>query len=236
VPVATRSCVPVCARGSLERSGKPPSTGDLLRVSRYKNKMSAKEIVFASTNDAKVREARDVCRSLGYHVLDLRGLSRQIGFEEQFDVLETELSYEGNARAKARAYASLLGRPCISDDTGLEIIALGGLPGVHTARFGIQRVSSMLLPEYRYDAEFVCCVSYAEPTGRSVSVTSRLEGYICFPREVSDLRTGLPFSTYFFPRGESETMEALSARGGFLTHRGRAIRDLITSISENYSS
>lgn len=190
------------------------------------------EIVFATKNEGKAREARRIGQSLGCRILDLRDISGNAALRDQPDVLETELSYEGNAKKKALTYARRLGRPCLSDDTGLEIEALGGLPGLYTARFGIRRVSTLLIPERRYHATFVCCVSYAEPSGRSVSVTSKLVGFIRFPQHALDDGSGVPFSAYFLPQDEIETLHDLSARGNYLTHRGRAIRVLIKSLFE----
>lgn len=189
-----------------------------------------REMVFASTNRGKTAEVQRVAARLGVRVVGLEAVTPAEGIGAKPEVAETECSYEGNALKKARAYSAWLSRPCIVDDTGLEIEALGGLPGVYTANFGIARVRSLLIPAYPYPARFVCCVVYVEPSGRCVSVTATLDGTIRFPASVRDDGSGVPFSAFFIPDGESESVSELNARGDFLSHRGKAITLLLSAL------
>lgn len=189
-----------------------------------------REMVFASTNRGKTAEVQRVAARLGVRVVGLEAVTPAEGIGAKPEVAETECSYEGNALKKARAYSAWLLRPCIVDDTGLEIEALGGLPGVYTANFGIARVRSLLIPEYRYPARFVCCVVYAETSGRCVSVTATLGGTIRFPTSARDDGSGVPFSAYFIPDGASESVSELNTRGDFLSHRGKAITLLLSAL------
>jgi XTP/dITP diphosphohydrolase len=192
-----------------------------------------KEIVFASTNRGKIAEVTRVAARLGFRVIGVEGVTSAGGFGARPEVSETESTYEGNALKKARAYTAWLSRPCIVDDTGLEIEALGGLPGVYTANFGIARVRSLLSPGYPFRARFVCCVVYAEPSGRCVSVTATLDGTIRFPAAAQDDGSGVPFSAYFIPNGETESVSELSSKGDFLSHRGRAISVLLGALEDS---
>src|SRR3954471_18370786 len=88
------------------------------------------QLVFATTNPHKLREMREL---LGPHGLDVRGLDA-LGRAVP-EPAETEATLEGNARLKATTYARALGQTCLADDSGLEVDALDGAPGVHSARY-----------------------------------------------------------------------------------------------------
>ena len=88
------------------------------------------QLVFATTNPHKLKEMREL---LGPHGIDVRGLDA-LG-RAVAEPAETEATLEGNARLKATTYARALGRACLADDSGLEVDALGGAPGVHSARY-----------------------------------------------------------------------------------------------------
>ncbi|HSC89044.1 MAG TPA: non-canonical purine NTP pyrophosphatase, partial [Polyangiaceae bacterium] len=88
------------------------------------------EVVFATTNPHKLRELREQLEPVGVTV---RGLD-ELGVEVPAPA-EDATTFEGNARAKAVGYAQALGRACLADDSGLEVDALGGAPGVHSARY-----------------------------------------------------------------------------------------------------
>lgn len=85
-------------------------------------------LVFASTNPHKVREVREILGALGIEVKGLEEVDRNVPAPD-----ENAQTLEGNARLKAVAYARALRRPCLADDSGLEVNALGGAPGVHSA-------------------------------------------------------------------------------------------------------
>ena len=94
---------------------------------------------------------------------------------------EVAATYEGNAQRKALSYSAWCQRPVITDDAGLEVLELGGLPGVHTAGIGVSRFLKWLSPGRVYRARFVCCACYAKPNGRVVSVLGAIEGLDLVP-------------------------------------------------------
>jgi XTP/dITP diphosphohydrolase len=138
--------------------------------------LAAMQLVFATTNPHKLRELREILGPLGIDVTDLTTLGRALP-----EPAETEATLEGNARLKARTYARALGRTCLADDSGIEVDALGGAPGVHSARYagsGGTREErdranrEKLLAELRRcgpvkrDARLVCALCLADPAGQ----------------------------------------------------------------------
>jgi XTP/dITP diphosphohydrolase len=183
------------------------------------------KIVYGSSNRGKLAEVLQFARMHQFELVSLCEVC-----DSPADIPEGGDDYETNAVAKAKGYAKQIGRACIADDAGVEIECLGGLPGVYTGRFGLARLSSMLQPGVRYRAQFVCCASYAEPDGRSVSLQKRISGVFCVPKEVGGEDIHLPFSAYFIPNGEIQSLQSLVARGGYLSHRVRAIDALLNCL------
>ena len=193
--------------------------------------MSGAAILFGSTNEGKLLEVRAAAARMGCGVHSLSELVPSRGPFPQ--VVEGEKNYDGNASKKALQYAKWAGRSCVADDTGLEIDACNGLPGVYTARYGIERLMQELMPGVKHAARFVCCMSYAEPGGRVVRVTAELPGYFSFPRVRATTKGSLPFSTHFYPGGEDESrsLNDLVLNGGYPTHRVRALEGLLRVLS-----
>lgn len=94
-------------------------------------------VLFASSNPHKVDEVRAILSPIGIEVEGLDSLSQSIPEPE-----ETGLTFAENARIKAIAYARAAGRMCLADDSGLEVDALGGAPGVHSARYADAKVNA----------------------------------------------------------------------------------------------
>lgn len=139
------------------------------------------ELVFASTNPHKVQEIRDLLAPAGIRIRAATELAEQLPTPE-----EDADSFEGNARLKAAAYASALGTACLADDSGLEVDALGGAPGLLSARYagvGATRAERdaanrrKLLSELRAAGEvnrtarLVCALCLADATGRVLFTT-----------------------------------------------------------------
>jgi XTP/dITP diphosphohydrolase len=135
------------------------------------------ELTIATSNPHKVDEISAVLGPLGIRCIPL-------GRADIPEPEEDGATFEENARIKARAYASALGRVVLADDSGLEVDALGGAPGVHSARYaGIgatreerDRANNMKLlaalsnvPDAQRTARFVCVLSIARPDGSIVA-------------------------------------------------------------------
>jgi XTP/dITP diphosphohydrolase len=148
---------------------------------------------------------------------------------------ETGTTFADNARGKARAAAAATGRPALADDSGIEASALGGAPGVWSARYAGDGASDQenlakLLREVPEDGDrrvtYVCALAYVEPGGREEVVHGRCEGVLArVPRGSG----GFGYDPAFVPDDFSDgrTMAELTPEEkDAVSHRGRAARDL----------
>lgn len=193
--------------------------------------MAAIELVYGTTNAEKIGEVQRVAQTFGIRVIDLKtALPRSVA-QSMPEVSEIYSDYAGNAARKALVYAHGLQRPCLADDAGLEVEELGQLPGVYTARFGFERVQRALTAGRSYDSRFVCCVAYAEPGGRVVTVTAPIAGRLVIPPRTEQPTSTLPYSHFFIPDGYTVTMATLVRDNPeFLSHRGRAVKALLKAL------
>jgi XTP/dITP diphosphohydrolase len=153
-------------------------------------------------------------------------LTRSIAVEEDGD------SYAGNALRKARAaLAAAGGRIGLGDDSGLEVAALNGEPGLHSARWAgptdADRNSALLARlngASDRSAAFVCALAAALPDGREIGVTERVDGELASAPRGS---AGFGYDPLFVPSGQLRTVAELSAEEkDAISHRGRASRAL----------
>jgi XTP/dITP diphosphohydrolase len=190
----------------------------------YKNKL---ELVVATQNPGKIREIREILQDLDYQVISMAELY------PDFDVEEDGQSYVENASKKALAAAKLTGRLAIGDDSGLEIKALGGAPGLHTARFGGKslpqseknnRILKSLEGITDRSARFVCVIVVATPEGRVEAVEGTCEGSIGF-KEQGD--GGFGYDPIFVAEGYGKTMAELEPGiKNMISHRAKALRKM----------
>ncbi len=182
-------------------------------------------ILLASTNAGKIREYRSLLSGLGYPLVTLteRGISKV--------VTETGSSYEENARIKATAYAELGHLITLADDSGLEVDALGGEPGVHSARFAgedatdADRVRVLLarldgIPWEKRTACFKCVIALATAEGRLELCRGECQGRIAFEARGE---SGFGYDPIFYlPRiGKAMSELPLEVKNK-ISHRGRA--------------
>jgi XTP/dITP diphosphohydrolase len=192
-------------------------------------------LVFASTNPHKLREIREILAPLGAVVRGLSELGRDVP-----EPAETAATFHENARLKAVTYALALRETCLADDSGLEVDALGGAPGVHSARYagvGLTRDErdranrEKLVAELRArgatnrSARLVCTLCVADATGR-VLFESRgtMDGVI-----VDEPRGGNGFgydSHLFLPDVNKTAAELTPDELNARSHRGAAARAL----------
>ncbi|HEY8369771.1 MAG TPA: RdgB/HAM1 family non-canonical purine NTP pyrophosphatase [Thermodesulfobacteriota bacterium] len=156
------------------------------------------------------------------------------------DVVEDGDSYEANARKKAHAVAHALGLPALADDSGLEVDALGGRPGLHSARYlgpgatPADQVAGLLRelaakPGVPRTARFVAALVLALPDGREAAARGVVEGTIAeAPRGTG----GFGYDPIFVPRGERRTYAEMSPEEKARTsHRAEAARRLAPEMS-----
>ena len=190
-----------------------------------------KRLVVATANPGKLREIRELLGAGGiepFEPLELVGLADLPVFE----LPEEGDDYRANALAKARAAAAQLGEPCVADDSGLEVDALGGRPGARSARYGgpglddagrMQRLLDELtgVPPERRGARFVCHVALVLPGGACETAEGVCHGVI---REQAAGASGFGYDPIFQPTGEHCSMAELApARKNEISHRARAL-------------
>jgi XTP/dITP diphosphohydrolase len=180
-------------------------------------------LLYASSNEGKLKEVALLSRR---YSISIESVAAELS--HSISVPEVGVTYEENARAKALAHAMATGFPCLADDSGIEIHNLGGLPGVYTSRFGMHRVAKLL--QTSSPARFVCCMAYAEPDGRCVTVTETLSGIfsaaLCLQSSVS----ALPYSRCFIPNGQLSPLSELVSQNPEMSHRAKALRSLLTCL------
>ncbi|MEW5989694.1 MAG: RdgB/HAM1 family non-canonical purine NTP pyrophosphatase [Chloroflexota bacterium] len=185
-----------------------------------------RNLLVATRNPGKVLELADMLRDLDVAWLSLADL----GLE--WDVPETGQTFEENAVLKAQTYATTTGLPTLADDSGLEVDALGGRPGVYTARYGgpgltpIERYTLLLeqlrdVPWAQRTARFRCVVALADPATLLGAAAGVCEGYIALAPAGQQ---GFGYDPIFHLPDLGQTMAQLEpAVKHRLSHRGRAV-------------
>ena len=196
------------------------------------------KLLIATRSAGKAGEIRELLHGLPFEIVFPAELHLERLPEEA--AIESESSYASNAVAKARHFAERTGLPTCADDSGLEVDALGGAPGVHSARFaadapgaGADDANNALLleklagvPEERRTARYRCVLAYLQtPTAKPELVEATCEGYILLaPRGDG----GFGYDPLFFSSDLKLSFgEASTAAKHRVSHRGRAVRALV---------
>lgn len=188
-----------------------------------------REIVFATNNAHKLCELRQIVEGSGLRILSLG----DIGCHE--DIPETALTIEGNAELKARYVKENYGYDCFADDTGLEIKALGGQPGVHTARYAgeecdseknIDKVLKNLRGASDRSARFRTAIALV--TGDDCQIfEGEVRGEILTERRGS---AGFGYDPIFKPiEADCSFGEMSSEQKNSISHRARAVAAMLKS-------
>ena len=143
-----------------------------------------KRLVFATGNMGKMREIREIMEGCGYEIMSMK----EAGVDP--DIVEDGTTFEENAIIKARAVHKLLPNDIVlADDSGLEVDALGGEPGIYSARYMGEDTSYTIknnkiierlegVPDEERTARFVCAISAVLPDGKTYSCQGTMEGRI----------------------------------------------------------
>jgi len=187
-------------------------------------------LVVATHNEGKLREIAALIAPCGLDAVSAGAL----GLPEPE---ETETSFAGNARLKAGAAASASGLPALADDSGFSVAALGGAPGVLSARWAgpgkdfvaaMRRVHEAMDGAEDLRAWFTCALCLAWPDGERATFVGRVDGFVTWPPRGSH---GFGYDSMFVPAGEpagrNETFgEMLPARKDAASHRAQAMAQL----------
>ncbi|GAB4408567.1 MAG: XTP/dITP diphosphatase [Thermodesulfovibrionales bacterium] len=185
------------------------------------------ELVIATRNRKKVEELKRLLEGMPvmlYTLDDFPGCP---------EVAEDADTFEGNAVKKAIAVAGYTGKPAIADDSGLEVYALNGAPGVMSARYAgpgaddrknIEKLLSEMKGLKDREARFICIIALAFPDGRVETFEGYIEGRIGREPKGSG---GFGYDPVFYPAGHDRTFAEMEpAQKDALSHRGKALNGL----------
>lgn len=186
------------------------------------------KLVLATKNQGKVVEFQRILAEFGAENLEVVGLE---AFPEIGDVEETGKSFEENSLLKARTISKLTGLAALADDSGICVDALGGAPGIYSARYSgngdvannqklIREMSSV--PDEKRGAYFICVAAFVRPDGFEKVAEGRFYGKILHEARGSG---GFGYDPLFQPEGLNCSAAELSAQEkDAISHRGIALR------------
>ena len=199
-----------------------------------------KRLLLGTRNPGKVKEITTILEGLGWTFCSLRE------FREVGPAAEDGATYAENAIAKAQFYAAATGLLALADDSGLEVAALGGAPGIYSARYAGDDASDadrrqLLLAELAKvnardrRARFVAAVAIARPDGYVVNISEGIcEGTIIFEPRGSG---GFGYDPLFVPDGHHQTFAELADEvKNRISHRARALLQIRASLDHLHPS
>ncbi|MBQ7974116.1 MAG: RdgB/HAM1 family non-canonical purine NTP pyrophosphatase [Clostridia bacterium] len=191
------------------------------------------EIILATKNAGKVREMAEIMAPYNISVISQKDAGIDV------EVLETGSTFEENAEIKARAVAMLCDLPVIADDSGLCIDALGGKPGIYSARYGGEELPytekiRCLLKELEdvtdRSARFECAMVLVMPDGRKFSATGAVAGSILQAPEGTG---GFGYDSIFYSSELGKSFGVASdEEKNSISHRGRALKKLCNELTD----
>jgi len=189
-------------------------------------------LVVASHNKGKVREIEELLAPFGFAV---KGAA-ELGLAEPE---ETEPTFEGNAILKARAAAVASGLMALADDSGLDVTALDGAPGIYSARWAgetkdfslaMARVERELKEKGAVDfsAKFVCVLALTAPNGETETFRGEVEGHLVFPSRGTK---GFGYDPIFVANGMTQTFAEIDpAAKHAMSHRAHAFEKFVAAL------
>lgn len=184
------------------------------------------KIIFATTNEGKMKEIRMILADLGMEILSLKDLDINI------DIEENGKTFEENAIIKAKAICELTGEMVLADDSGLEVDYMDKAPGVYSARYLGEdtpySVKNQTIIDNLKDAKgeersarFVCAIAAAFPDGRVLTTEATIEGYIGYEECGTN---GFGYDPLLYvPEYDMTTGQMDSAMKNKISHRGKAL-------------
>ena len=198
--------------------------------------MSEKKFVLASNNMKKLAELSDIMRQMGFVIVS----QSEAGFFKIVD--ETGDTFEENALLKARAAAAATGMAAVADDSGLCVDALGGAPGVYSARYGgegrtdeerCEFLLTNMAGEKQRAAKFVSVIACVFPDGTELLSRGECAGEILYkPRG----ENGFGYDPLFEADGAGKSMaEMCPMEKNAVSHRGRALAKFADELRKYYA-
>ena len=196
-------------------------------------------IIFATGNENKMREIREILGDLGLEILSMKEAGISV------DIVEDGETFEENAMIKAEAVSKLCDDIVLADDSGLEVDYLDKAPGVYSARFMGEDTSYDIknqaiidkldgVPKEKRTARFVCAIAAVLPSGKKISTRGTIEGMIGY--EIKG-ENGFGYDPIFYVEELGCTTAEISPEEkNKVSHRGNALRAMrkeLLSIYEN---
>lgn len=195
-----------------------------------------KRIIFATTNEGKMKEIRLIMEDSGYEIVSLKeaGISA--------DIIENGTTFEENALIKAETIAKLTGELALADDSGLEVDYLDKAPGIYSARFlgedtGYDVKNRYILdklkdvPQSGRSARFVCAIALADGKGNTWTKRATIEGYIGYEARGEN---GFGYDPIFMvPEYNKTTAELSIDEKNKISHRAKALKAMKEELLKN---
>ena len=191
------------------------------------------KLVLASKNQKKLRELREILSAQGVEVVS----EADVGVD--VDVEETGTTFEENALLKARAVCEASGLPAVADDSGLCVDALGGAPGVYSARYGgpglddvgryqllLENMRGMLDRRCKFVSAICCCF----PDGEVITARGECPGTLAYAPKGEDGFGSDPI--FFLPERTKTVAELTAEEKNAISHRGRALEEFRSKLEE----
>ena len=187
------------------------------------------ELIIASNNKHKIREIKAILAEKFESIVSLS----EAGIDHE--TVEDGTTFMENAAKKAREIAAISGRPALADDSGICVDALGGAPGIYSARFsgGTDEDNNNLLLEKLKDepnkrAHYTCAMALVSPTGEQVLAEGYMYGAITHQRRGE---RGFGYDPLFVPDGETRTVAELTdEEKNAISHRANALSLLLEKL------
>lgn len=192
-----------------------------------------KTVVMATNNADKLREAREILSPLGIEVLSQRDTGIKV------EPVEDGTTFAENSEIKARAVFEALGGkyPVMADDSGIVVDALGGRPGVYSARYALsgEECTKLLsemegIPDEKRTARFVCNITFIDTEGKVFHAEGKVEGRVAHEMRGEN---GFVYD-HIFLYGDKTTAELSPEEKNSISHRGAAMRALYKHLEERY--
>lgn len=195
-----------------------------------------KEIVVATKNAGKITE-------IAVALAPLNLLVRSVSdYGDIAEPEETGQTFADNAILKARYYATQTGKPCLADDSGLEVDDLSGAPGIYSARYSGENATDAanndkLLdelsrqPEAKRTARFRCVLAFCDTVGNILTADGTCEGTIL---EVARGNGGFGYDPLFYVAAYGKTLAEMTvAEKNAISHRGKALAAMVVKLGES---
>mgnify|MGYP000308504225 CR=1 FL=1 len=186
-------------------------------------------LIFATGNEGKMREVREILADTGYEIVSMK----EAGID--LDIVENGTTFEENAVIKAKAVMEVSGELTLADDSGLEIDAFGGEPGIYSSRYlgedtPYTEKNQVILdrmkdiPEEKRSARFVCAIAAVFPNGQTCTTRGTMEGIIGYEATGGN---GFGYDPIFYlPELGKYSAQLSNEKKNQLSHRGEALRKM----------